>query len=301
MLCMLGAAMGAVLLALGGLLLAQKPPQSTCMSAVERATVGREVAIEVLEASTVDAVLLALGIPMVASGAILVWWSLRGNIVALRLKRNPTAQLEPVAKLALVVYFFAALFLWISLFVSFYAAPVLKELCTNFQCDPVWAVGRAIAAEGLQCWGVQTDMRNICDDQEICCGCQMSWDGGDTPHLVCKEMVGWACQCATLEIVSSHINLLFAILLSVTTLLFYLIVKRRCRNCISEADDDEDMSKLSDVQRPRMEDEPSPMVSPSLSEQGAIADGPLALADEVAEASPEDPHPPVVWTHGFGV
>lgn len=280
-LCILAVIIGAVLLALGALLLAQKIPKPACTT-----TAFDQVGLDIHEASNVDLTLVALGVPLVIGAVFLIWWGLRGNLVVLQSRRDPTKRPKPFAKQALIATSVASFCLWVHLFVSFFAAPVLQELCRNFQCGSAWATNGGLLVDGMECYGAHADLRATCAaESDVCCACKMSWNGGGTPQLVCQQTVLWACSNETLEVIISYVVIFFAVVLSSTSFFFFMVLRGRC-GCVDlgseicEAEDEDDASKTGDLPTlgPTSEDEPSPSVSPSSRsrEPRAIADGQLS-------------------------
>lgn len=298
--CMLSTAVGAVLLALGALLLAQKTPQPQCGS------VEGQVGIAASEASNADMTLIALGVPIVISGVFLIWWGLRGNLAALQQKRDASAQPKPFVKQALIAFSVAALGLWVSAFISFIAAPVLKELCGNFHCS---ASRDAKIADGVGCFDTQADLFRICAESDVCCGCKESWHGGEKPRLICQETQAWACETETLQTIISYIVFFFALLLTSAALFFYMVIRGRLQGCIDLGDSSCEASLEADTPTaadqsfgPSIEDECSPSVSPSSRSVGpkAIENGPLSpcstVRREVSTGTAKEPTLVVVNT-----
>lgn len=265
-----------------------------------------------------DLTAIALGVPIVVSGICLICFSLRGMFAAIQLKRDPTAQPKPFTKLALVAFSLAAAGLWVSLFISFFAAPVFKELCGNYHCGVTWPERDAAAAAGLECYGAHVDLRDTCTHPDVCCGCRTSWSGGGTPELVCKQTVEWACDSEHLEATISYVVCFFAVALSSASVLFYLIVRGRCQHCVDvgdccEAAAEVDSPKGPDVGTlgPNIEDEPSLPASPSVRSQSqgpkasAVDTNPLTPSSgarrEVSSSPKSSQEPPVPVQYEFSV
>jgi len=309
LLCTVAAVLGAVLLVLGSLLIGQRArPTASCGPEAEGAVESAAAWV-----GNVDLMLLALGVPIVVSGVSLLALPLRGALVALQLKRTPAARPRPCARPTLAATSASSLGLWIYLFISFFAAPVFKELCNDYSCGLAWPGGEHAVVPGLECYGAHPELKATCSHPEVCCGCRTSWSGGGEPELLCRQTKTWACESETLEAVISYVVCVLALGLAASAVGLHCIVRGRCRNVI-DGDVCEAAAEIGTAQGPEAgklgpspgEEPASPRGGRSRGGQPADGGGPGGGGRRASPGAPlagelNPKEPPVVVQYEFSV
>lgn len=153
------------------------------------------------DGDSADSTLLAMAIPSLFSGVVLVMWSFTNHMDGWRVTRHaerPKSPADAQLRTAVLPFAVAAVGIWLTTFAGVAADTLLEGVCEEYYCSAAEPVSAPKVIGVLACMEASEGTVVACSGADVCCGCRQAPGAPDgefgAPAAICRADRDWACD-----------------------------------------------------------------------------------------------------------